>query len=362
LKIHFALVFSMLLVTLFSLLTSSTAKAGIGYPVYRLPGVKAGDWAKYAFRYNYSSTDPNSQMPPNPLEDIDYYKVEVLSVEGTNVTSDDVVHFPNGTEIRSPPVTFDVSSGWLTMGGQGSFTDTWSFIGANLTAGDQIYLNPSSGTINTTVTGTYASSQREANCFQRIDQYRQQHQRWALSHDIYTDHYWDRLSGIILSANRTEIINETRPELFEIKNYITRIDVNLMITETNIWKPTPAITVRAFVHPQVINVKSQGKYIIVIVELPKNYKAKDIDLSTITLNGTIKPEGRPMIIGKRWLMIKFDRGEVIDLILKKAHPGTRLMRVQLTITGILPNGETFQGTDRVYCLLLPSRHCRAQPY
>jgi len=37
-------------------------------------------------------------------------------------------------------------------------------VGANLTAGDKVYLNPYSPTINSTVTAFYAGLEREVNC------------------------------------------------------------------------------------------------------------------------------------------------------------------------------------------------------
>lgn len=114
--------------------------------VVRITGVKAGDWAKYDFAFNYSSNDPvHAISPPVGYEDIEYYKIVVLSVVGTNVTFEAIIHFRNETD-SSNVIWSDVSSG--LMGGL-------LFIAANLTAGDALYSVSGSPVTNATLRRTY---------------------------------------------------------------------------------------------------------------------------------------------------------------------------------------------------------------
>jgi len=158
-------------------------------------------------------------------------------------------------------------------------------------------------------------------------------------------------------------MNESITFIDAAKGYITNMTVGFIITETNIWEPVPAIVAKVFIVPRFINLKSYGKWLLAFIELPKGYKVKDIDLSTIVMNGTIPIKGKAIIIGKRLLLARFDRSEVISLIRNGASSKTktRFITVTLTITGKLKDGSIFQGSDKVRAFFSYLRHCRAHP-
>lgn len=195
----------------------------------RKVGVKIGDWAKYKTDFNYTTNDPAPLIPPPPYNstDIAYSKLEIVTVVGTVISFNSTVHFVNGT-VMSNVFNCDVSrgSGFL-----------YYFIGANLSAGDRIYLNPYSPRINSTLTKTYAGAEREVN-------YLNLKANMTISLDLrYVGElhfYWDRATGIIVET--TQIIEYT--DLTE--GYITKIFGHMTLTETNIWQSEKILLGRGF--------------------------------------------------------------------------------------------------------------------
>jgi hypothetical protein len=333
------------------LISSCYVVSTVNAETTRVPGVAEGDWAIYDVTFDFTTNDPNPPILSPFFGEIEYVRVDVLSVVGTNVTYQSIMHFENGTEL-SAVSWLNVSSGETEYG----FTGIGVFIAANLTAGDELYLNPFwSMTINDTTVGTYAGDQREANwfCLTQNFTYPYSQQTQSISYSIL----WDKLSGIFV------LMNESVSIIDAAKGYITNMTVSFIITETNIWKPEPAIVAKVFIVPRFINLKSCGKWLLALIEVPKGYKAKDIDLSTIVMNGTIPIKGKAMIIGKRLLLVRFDRSEVISLITNSNSWKTRtkFIIVTLTVSGKLKDGSMFQGSDKVRAFFPHFRHCRAHP-
>jgi hypothetical protein len=118
------------------------------------------------------------------------------------------------------------------------------------------------------------------------------------------------------------------------------------------WTPTvPVITATVIIHPQALNLKSKGQWITAYIELPKGYKAKDVEFSTVMLNGTVPAEIKPRALGTRHLIVKFDRAQVISYILSNMDIEERSMTATLTITGSLNDGTPFQGSDTTKIIL-----------
>jgi len=98
--------------------------------------------------------------------------------------------------------------------------------------------------------------------------------------------------------------------------------------------------------PDVLNLKSKGKWITVYIEFPQNYDLADINVSTIKLNDTVSAELKPASIGDYDddgildLMVKFDRGEVTSILEAGDY-------VEVKISGELNDGTKFNGTDYI---------------
>jgi len=126
--------------------------------------------------------------------------------------------------------------------------------------------------------------------------------------------------------------------------------------------PTPppgVISAYVKICPRTLNLKSKGRWITCLIELPKPYKANDINVSTIVLryDGFELPAEKFPIGGKdRKLMVKFDRQKLISFFKEEGILGN----VTLTVTGKLYNGALFEGSDtiRVICPgKAPSNKC-----
>jgi len=105
------------------------------------------------------------------------------------------------------------------------------------------------------------------------------------------------------------------------------------------------------IEPDVLNLKSKGRWITAYIEFPKGYNVSDINISSILLNGTIPVDmSAPIAVGDYDsdgipdLMVKFNRTAVCQLILSK---GVMLGNVTLTVSGKLYDGTEFEGCDTI---------------
>lgn len=92
------------------------------------------------------------------------------------------------------------------------------------------------------------------------------------------------------------------------------------------------------IHPETLNLKSKGRWVTCIIELPEYLDEGDIDPSTVLLEGSIRAEN-PVLTGHS-LNVKFDRSDLEDLL-------TSGKDIVLTVTGKLWDGMVFKGTDTI---------------
>lgn len=320
----------------------------------RSAGVKAGDWAIYSVDANYSTNDPSPPIVPVPgLTEWKNLQLTVLSVSGTNVTYRLTARFEDDTE-ESSVEWIDVDSGRMRYG----TTSTGLFIAANLTAGDQVYANPIAPTINHTIMRFYAGMNREVNCYVANMSNPGGHPSGDASEvpevryqAFCIEYIWDRTSGIVV---------ELKVEMeHTVGEYRTYFFLHLAMLETGIWSAGLSVNIK--VTPKVLNLKSRGNWVTVQIELPEGYKAKDVDSSTILLNGTIPPETLSKGKGSSQIMVKFDRQNVINLILPNWRSTRKFGSVTLIITGELVDGAHFQGNAAIWIVSPMSRGVRAFP-
>jgi hypothetical protein len=113
------------------------------------------------------------------------------------------------------------------------------------------------------------------------------------------------------------------------------------------------ITVDIDFDPETLNKKDCGKWVLVKIELPHGYKAKDVDISSIRLEGAVHAELSPYECHDNHhehgcdrdrrehdhevLMVKFKRSEVIALLPEGNH-------VPVHLTGKV-GSAAFEGVD-----------------
>jgi len=321
------------LALLSAMLASQLGALSVGAAVTGVPGVAAGDWATYDFTFEFTTNDPNPpETPPDPeTTSLEYYNMTVLSVLGSNVTSQLNAGFENGTQL-SYVVWSDVATG-LPNGPP-------YLIAANLSVGD------SPPEINATVLQTYAGSEREVNILDMVWQSTtlypgyKSHPGYSYTRRICS--VWDRASGML-----DEVVDENNYTKVS-EGYETRSLMRLVIKQTNIWSPT-CIQAEIAACPTQLNLRSRGRWITVLIGLPEGYNVQKVDPSSITLNGTLHPEKTVTMLdidgdAKRELMVKFDRQAVIDFMMRSSLHNHGLATATLTVTGRLKDGTVFQGS------------------
>ncbi len=97
------------------------------------------------------------------------------------------------------------------------------------------------------------------------------------------------------------------------------------------------------IKPDSLNLRSKGKVITAYIELPDNLDPSTIDVTSIKLDGSLSALAKPTSVGDydndgiADLMVKFDRGEAIELLENKSEPS-------LTIEGQVGT-QSFAGQD-----------------
>ena len=106
--------------------------------------------------------------------------------------------------------------------------------------------------------------------------------------------------------------------------------------------------------PNTVNCRSYEGSATSYIELPDGYDPADIDVATVLLNGALPAFSSPTVVGDHDLdgipdrMVKFDRGDVIDLLPLGE-------KVEVVLSGELTDGTAFAGADsiRVICKRRP---------
>nr|MDO8133905.1 hypothetical protein [Candidatus Njordarchaeum guaymaensis] len=181
-SLPFAFTILSVLALLSASLTSSLAAD------YTKIGVKVGDTADYLF----ASSDRKM--------DGAVAHVSVQKVEGTKVTINGTIRYPNGT-MQAQYISDDVSSG--------QNSSYYFLICANLTQGDPVY-SGSQMNITETISMSVAGALRDVNHFS--------------SENILTSFniYWDRLSGLMVSLGGSGF----------------GYSITATLTNTTVWSPS----------------------------------------------------------------------------------------------------------------------------
>ena len=100
------------------------------------------------------------------------------------------------------------------------------------------------------------------------------------------------------------------------------------------------------VHPDTLNLNSNGQWITVRITLPEGYSVGDITPDTVKIGDV------PLVwskIQKQIFIAKFDRASVQRTLtgLPDYEESNKLQDLILTVTGQLSNGQLFEGSDTI---------------
>jgi hypothetical protein len=175
-------------------------------------GVKAGDWIKYGqitVTWTGNGTQPSYVTE---MKEVDWIRMDVLSVTGTIVSLNETLHFDNGTQTVQP-------SGTDVQGSSGFF-----LVAANLTVGDPVSPQNPETAINQTVTRMYAGANRNVNMIDLIISSRSPQEEKI---------YYDKNTGIMVEL----YLNQTNPD--NPGGYVGYVETSVQATETNLWSANP---------------------------------------------------------------------------------------------------------------------------
>ena len=116
----------------------------------------------------------------------------------------------------------------------------------------------------------------------------------------------------------------------------------------------PIIPAKIDFDPDSLNLKSEGKWVTVYIELPvgHGYDVSMIDLESVMLNNQVQAEVEPIEIGD------YDGDEIPDLMVKFSRTAVQNIsnvgdKVEITISGELIDGRLFEGKDTIKVILPP---------
>ena len=175
-------------------------------------GVEEGDWAKYRIEAEIPE-ELEEQM--GELEEIEWMKVEVVSVSDTTVTTEDTTHYKDGT--KETETTEDA----MELG---------FIIEADLGEGDEVkalfFAAVMTLYINGTVSRTYAGASREVNY---VEITREGYPMTFMTSTMKA--YWDKATGV-MCENSMSMSGEYEGETVEMS-------ILSKMTETNMWEAEP---------------------------------------------------------------------------------------------------------------------------
>ncbi len=146
---------------------------------------------------------------------------------------------------------------------------------------------------------------------------------------------------IVFSGDGTEaFVSDDSPDTI-------RVALQLFVSMSGSWPAlTAGLTATIDLHPETLNLKSQGRWVTCHIALSDGYDVADIDTSTVFLEGVVPAAWS--VVDDDMLMVKFDRSDVQALV----DPG----QVELTVTGQLADGTEFAGSDTIRVIDPPSDH------
>ena len=119
---------------------------------------------------------------------------------------------------------------------------------------------------------------------------------------------------------------------------------------------TSAVSATVDIRPNTLNLKSKGKWVTALVQLPEGYSLGSIDITTLKLNSTITAVWVGIDQNRNVMIVKFRRSEVISLIRSAGIlDSSKVGNATFILTGSLADGTSFDGSDMIR-VMLPGKY------
>ena len=173
-------------------------------------GVKPGDWMKYQVTLSWTGTEPDMD-DFGELGAAEYMKGEILSVDGTTVTSKMSMHMKNGSDVEQTLVG-DIAAGSGNL--------TIFIIPSGMSEGDNLpgtmFGDFGALTVTDTESKTYCGSSRTVNIYSFSPPAMS-----GLSASISAN--WDQATGVLVELS------------MQMSMTGQSMDMKVLATETNMW-------------------------------------------------------------------------------------------------------------------------------
>jgi hypothetical protein len=187
------------------------------------PALQVGDTFTYKLTGSTVIGDVDTVAPAEFLQynETDYYKVNITSIQGSQVSLETTWQFKNGTQVTSPQV-IDLSTGACAELAGFSY-----LYPANLNVTDPLYPQETSKLfVNSTSTQQYAHSSRAANYWATEDEFvNSADQSGNTMRYDYISVYFDKQTGMLDQLTRIEFL--TNPEI--------QFTTTWQLTSSNVW-------------------------------------------------------------------------------------------------------------------------------
>ncbi|MGB9841871.1 MAG: hypothetical protein ACPLKZ_04005 [Candidatus Bathyarchaeales archaeon] len=208
-----AIVIIAILITAVIILTYFETKSQV-----RVPGVSVGDTFIYDIIGFWNVSAVNTTIPQRMLDmnQTAAFRVTIINVTATMVTTRETWIFKNGTEYNSTSMV-NVETGYNTGG-------FWPIVAANLGKNDLLHpAGQNKIAVNDTIIRHYASGPRETNYFKLKYEGRDDAYGYYVAE---VDYYFDKATGMLV-------------ELYDASNFIsmgTQGAIWWKLKESNVWK------------------------------------------------------------------------------------------------------------------------------
>ena len=121
------------------------------------------------------------------------------------------------------------------------------------------------------------------------------------------------------------------------------------------------VRVKVWYCPRTLNLKSRGRWITALIKIPEGYKAKDVNVSSVMLNGTVQADVRHYkavdLRCLHLLIVKFNRTALISYVEKSVNGcACKRFTVSLIVTGEFSDGTPFYGRNTIRILCFNNCH------